>query len=173
MIDIFGSKTKVNEILLVLKDLKPVTRQGFYPEELEKVKNFCLQNNLFIEISPYKILMEGKNFSDKGTKVDKNHPEGMFFVYISKDHQKALLANLYEAQGDHRQLGLILGYPACCVKFYYEQFQKGNLAPEHNHYNDLIDIRKRTQDSSLISHFPCEPDCQASIELAKVFYTQL
>lgn len=169
MLDIFKSKTKVNEILFLLKDLKPVVRQGFYPEELEKVKDFCFKNDLFIEISPYKILMQGDNFSDKGTKVDKNHPEGMFFAYISKDHQKALLANLYEAQGDHRQLGLALGYPACCIKFYHEQFQKGNVAPEHNNYHELIDIRKRTQDSSIISHFPCSPNCPKSIELAKAF----
>ena len=113
MLDIFGSQTKVNEILLVLKDLKPVARQGFYPEELQKVKDFCFKNDLFIEISPYKILMEGDSYSDKGTKVDKNNPKGIFFAYISKDHQKALLANLYEAQGDHRKLGLILGYPTC------------------------------------------------------------
>lgn len=173
MQDIFGSKTKVNEIKLLLNDLKPVVRQGFYPEELEKVKQFCLQNNLFIELSPYKILMQGDNFSDKGTKVDINHPKGMFFAYISKDHQKALLANLHETKGDHRKLGLILGYPACCVRFYHEQFQKGNLAPEFNNYHELIDIRKRKTDNAIISHFPCKPDCQESIELAKAFYTQL
>lgn len=169
MQSIFGSKAKANEILLVLNDLKPVARQGFYPDELTKVKEFCQQNNLFIELSPYKILLDKQNYSDKGTKVPIEHPEGLFFTYISKDHQKALLANLYETKGDHRQLGLALGYPACCVKFYHEQFQKGNLAPEHEHYHELINIKKRKTDSSIISHFPCKPNCQASIELAEKF----
>lgn len=166
---IFSSQNKAREIQYLLADLKPVVRQGFYPSELEKIKEFCLKNNLFIELSPYKILMEGGNYSDKAVKVPPENPQGMFFVYISKDHQKALLANLYETQQDHRQLGLILGYPACCVKFYHEQFQKGNLAPEHQTYHELIDIRKRKTDQSIISHFPCKPGCQESIELAIKF----
>ena len=110
--------------------------------------------------------MEGDNYSDKGTKVDRNHPNGIFFAYISKDHQKALLANLYETQGDHRKLGLILGYPACCVRFYHEQFIKGNLAPEHSNYHPSIDIRKRSQDKAIIHHFPCQENCPESIKLA-------
>ncbi len=169
MQDIFGSKTKVNEILFLLKDLKPVVRQGFYSHELEKVKEFCQKNNLFLELSPYKIIMEGENYSDQGKKVDKNHPQGMFFVYISKNQKSALLANLYETKGDHYNLGLALGYPECCCKFYQEQFEKGNLAPEFNNYNDLINIKNRKTDQAIISHFPCSSNCQKSIELAQKF----
>lgn len=166
MLDIFGSQTKVNEILFVLKGLKPVARQGFYPEELEKVKEFCRKNNLFIELSPYKILLDKEKYSDHGKKVPRDYPQGLFFAYISKDQEKALLANLYETRQDHYRLGLILGYPECCVRFYCAEFENNNIAPEHNNYHELIDIRKRKTDQSLISHFPCSPNCQESIELA-------
>ncbi|MCK4589427.1 MAG: DUF483 domain-containing protein [Nanoarchaeota archaeon] len=166
LIQTFGSKTKVREILYLLKDLKPVVRQGFYPHELEKVKQFCEKNNLFLELSPYKILMEGSNYSDKGTRMSKDHSQGMFFVYISKNQKQALLANLHETKQDHYNLGLALGYPECCAKFYQEQFKKGNLAPEHQNYHPLIDIRKRKTDQAIISHFPCSPNCQKSIQLA-------
>ena len=169
MIDIFGSQNKVNEILFLLKDLKPVVRQGFYPHELEKVKDFCQKNNLFCELSPYKILLDSKNYSDHGQKVPRDHPEGLFFVYISKDQEKALLANLYETRQDHYRLGLILGYPECCVQFYCAEFENNNIAPEHNTYNELIDIRKRKTDEALISHFPCKPDCPESLKLAQKY----
>jgi hypothetical protein len=169
LIAVFGSQNKAREILYLLKDSKPVVRQGFYPKELSKVNQFCQENQLFLELSPYKILLDKENYSDHGKKVPKDHPQGMFFAYISKNQKQALLANLYETQGDHRQLGLTLGYPACCVRFYHEQFQKNNLAPEHQNYHPLIDIRKRKTDQALISHFPCEPNCKASIELAQKF----
>jgi len=167
LINIFGSKAKVNEILFLLKDLKPVVRQGFYPDELNKVRQFCEKNNLFLELSPYKIILDKNSYSDHGKKVPRNHPQGLFFAYISKSQKQALLANLYETRGDHYNLGLALGYPECCCRFYQKQFLKGNLAPEHSTYHKLIDIRKRKTDSSIISHFPCSPNCRESIKLAQ------
>src|SRR3989338_3539593 len=38
---IFGSKTKAQEIVLLLQDAKEVVRQGFTEEELFKVEQFC------------------------------------------------------------------------------------------------------------------------------------
>jgi hypothetical protein len=169
MENIFGSKAKAREVELLLRDLKPVVRQGFYPSELEKIKEFCQKNNLFLEVSPYKVIMEGEGYSDKGKKVSKDDPKGMFFVYISKNQEKALLANLYETRGDHYNLGLALGYPECCVKFYCEEFEKGNVAPELESYNPLIDFRKRKDDACVISHFPCSPDCKESVKLAEKY----
>ena len=53
--NIFGSKTKSEEILYLLHDLKEVVRQGYYEEELEPVENFCKENNLFLVRSRFKI----------------------------------------------------------------------------------------------------------------------
>ena len=79
--DIFGSRTKALEILYLLNDVKQVVRQGYYPNELEKVEKFCAENKLFVEKAPYKVaIIDDDKFSNKGKIVDVNHPKGMFFV---------------------------------------------------------------------------------------------
>ena len=44
---IFKTKTKADEILLLLDDQKEVVRQAFYEEEFPKIEDFCKKNNIF------------------------------------------------------------------------------------------------------------------------------
>jgi len=53
----FGSKTKAQEIVLLLNDAKQVVRQGFYPHELEKVEKFCGENNIYLIKSKFKVIL--------------------------------------------------------------------------------------------------------------------
>ena len=178
---VFGTRTKALEILYLLKDLKPVVRHGFYDAELGRVKEFCEKNNLAVEISPYKVILSDphQRYSNKGFKVRAEDPRrGMYFVYISKDMQKAAMADAYEYKNDHRGLGALLGYPECCVDFFVKNELKrsrldndyivpalknsrGVRYPFHNN------ICKRHVDITLLSHFPCSFNCQISIEIAK------
>ena len=41
----FGSETKAQEMVFLLKDIKEVVRQGFYEEELKKVEKYCEKEN--------------------------------------------------------------------------------------------------------------------------------
>jgi len=166
---IFGSKTKAQEILFLLQAGKDVVRHGFYSSELQKVKEFCSLNNLFIAESPFKIVLaDGDRFSNKGIRLDLDDPRpGMLFVYISKDEIKANLGALYEARHDDRSLGLLLGYPSCCVEYFISHFSVANPNPQIVSSNPLINISQREQDCVLISHFPCSADCQESIALGR------
>ena len=166
--EVFGSRTKALEVLYLLKDLKPVVRQGFYPTELEKVEKFCQKNKLFMEKSSYKVLLEDKEmFTNKGKIVTPEHPRGMFLLYMSKDHFKALWTCLHETRQDHYNTGLMLGYPECCVKFFVEEFKKGNHNPVHRPNNPWTNMFLRDKDIVLLNHFPCSSKCEKSIDLAK------
>ncbi len=166
--EIFGSRSKAIEILYLMKELKPVVRQMFYPHELEKVRHFCERNKLFIELSPYKVLLEGEEkFSNRGKIVDAGDKNGMFLVYISKSNFNALWACLYETKQDHYNAGLMLGYPECCVKFFVEEFAKGNHNPVHQPLNPWTNMMLREEDIVLLSHFPCSSKCEKSVVMGK------
>ncbi len=182
LIQIFGTKTKALEILYLLEDIKPSVRQGFYSSELFAVQKFCKENNLFLEISPYKIVIldaENGEYSNKGIKADISDPrDGMLFVYISKEKEKAEQAKRLEIHNSYKILGEVLGYPKCCVNFFMRnqskqskldndyvlpalKNSKGNNFP---FYNNVI---KRDHDIILLSHFPCSFNCEESIKIGK------
>jgi|SRR3989338_649845 len=164
----FGSKTKAQEILFLQHHLKAVVRQGYYPHELPKVERFCTENNLFRVKSKFKVILLGDTYSNQGMRISETDSrEGMYFVYLSRDEEKAYLAAYYELVSNDRELGLLLGYPQCCVEFYAEKARQKNLNPEHLPTNLYTNLTKRDQDAVLLSHFPCSSDCAESIELAQ------
>lgn len=179
---IFGSKTKALEILYILHGLKPVARQGFYESELPKVEAFCSANKLFIEKAPYKVIIADseKRYSNKGIRVKLDDPRrGMQFVYISKDEKKAAMADALEYKKDHRSLGLLLGYPSCCVDFFVRNEPKRSKLDNDYvectlenskgiRYPFFTNICKRGMDITLLNHFPCSFNCEKSIKLAKL-----
>ena len=168
---IVTSRIKACELLYLMHNIKPVVRQGFYPNELEKVEAFCKTNNLCIVKAPYKISLEEDNgFSNKGKIIggeNKENKRGMSIVYISKDREKALLTCLAETQQDHITAGLMLGYPKCCTEFFTSEFAKGNLNPIHKPTNVWTNLTQRDKDAAFVSHFPCNSGCKESIALAK------
>jgi hypothetical protein len=172
----FASKMKADEILLLLYDRKEVVRQAFYSHELPRIEAFCKKNEIYYTISRFKIIFADANglYSNKGIRLsDKDKREGARFVYFSKNEKKAYLANYFELMGNDVELGLILGYPACCVNYFCNNFNEKNTNPvisdndSLNGKNSLIDLSKRNEDVVLISHFPCSNICERSIELAK------
>ncbi len=170
---IFGSKTKAQEILLLLKDAKEVVRQGFYEKELPAVEEFCKNNHIFLTKSKFKVLLEDKNkiFSNKGIRIDENDSRpGMWFVYLSKDEQKALFASYAELTNNHTELGRLLGYPPCCIEFFCNNFNENNTNLELPLTNQWTNLSLRDKDAVLLSHFPCSSDCVESIKLAQKYF---
>lgn len=166
---IFGSQTKAQEILFLLNYAKNVVRQGFYPSELPKVEEFCTQNKLYLIKSKFKVLVTNDQiYSNKGTRIAANDTrEGMYFVYISKDEKTALLASYHELTGNDAELGLLLGYPSCCVDFFCRQFTEHNPDLQLTPTNLYTNLSKRDQDCVLLSHFPCHSDCTESRRIAE------
>lgn len=172
---LFTSRTKAQEILLLLHDAKEVVRQGFYEQELPAVEQFCRQNNLYLVKSKFKVILtDENNFTNKGLRIPGNDPRaGMYFVYISKNETKAYLASYYELIDDHRKLGLLLGYPQCCVEFFCRNFSENNTNLELQPTKIYTNISKRDEDAVLLSHFPCSSDCEKSIGLGKRYLAVL
>lgn len=165
---VFGSKTKAQEILLLLNDAKDVVRQGFYENELESVEKFCAGKRIHIVKSNFKVQLKGKGYSNKGLRVPVDN-EGMLFVYMSKDELVATMAAYHEHKGDDRNLGLILGYPRCCVDFFMKCFSADNPNPVLKPKNPYTNLTKRNKDCVILSHFPCSSNCEESVKLAKKY----
>lgn len=167
---VFGSKSKAQEIFLLLHDAKEVVRHGFYGNEIPKVEEFCKNNSIYFIKSRFKVILADKNeeYSNKGVRIPEDDPRhGMHFVYLSKDEKKAHLASYYELAGNDCELGLSMGYPPCCVVYFCNNFSEENYNPEIRSDNPYTNISKRKQDCVLISHFPCSADCEKSISLGK------
>lgn len=162
----FGSKTKAQEIIFLLHGLKEVVRQGYYEHELPQVEKFCRDNNLFLVKSRFKVLLAEENYSNKGLRIPEDDKrDGMFFIYISKDEKKSLLAAYHELMQNDKDLGLILGYPECCVEFFCNNFNEKNTDLQLTPTNMWTNLTKREKDAVLISHFPCSSACQKSITM--------
>lgn len=174
---IFGSKTKAQEIILLLKEAKEVVRQGFYESELSKVEKFCQENNLYLIKSKFKVLLAEEDdfsnpifYSNRGLRIPETDSRpGMFFVYFSKDEEKAWLASFYELVNNHQDLGLLLGYPKCCVDFFCQNFSSKNNNLQLKPTNHFTNLTQREQDLVFLSHFPCNSDCQESILLGQKY----
>ncbi len=170
---VFGSKMKAQEMLFLLDDVKEVVRQGFYPDELIAVEKFCAEEGLHLVKSKFKVLLADSNdYSNKGVRVGEDK-RGMYFVYISKSEKKALMASYYETIGDEYNLGLVLGYPECCVKFFCDSFNENRTNLELKPANPWTNLSKRSEDCVLISHFPCSSDCKESVLIGKRHYEVL
>ncbi len=166
---------KAQELFLLLNDTKPLIRHGYYEHELPPIEQFCRQHSLHLVKSPFKVLLADKNqFTNRGLRLPKNdlHP-GMHFIYISKDEKTAHLALLSELQNNHSQLGQLLGYPPCCIAFFTMSFNDQHTNLQHHPTNPWTNLSKREQDICLLSHFPCQSDCQESIILAKLYHSQI
>lgn len=170
---IFGSKTKAQEMVLLLQNVKEVVRQGFYEHELFAVEKFCQEQNLHLVRSTFKVLFadEGSsNYSNKGVRIPETDKRpGMYFVYISKDEQKAWLASYHEMMQNHQDLGLALGYPACCVRFFCQNFNDKNVNLQLLPKNPFTNLALRDKDLVILSHFPCSSDCKESIALGEKY----
>lgn len=187
LITIFKTQNKALEIFLLLKDLKPVVRHGYYEEELPDIEKFCKKHSLHIEKSRFKVLLLDKNkdYSNKGLTVSpEDKRKGMFFVYISKDDLLALKALYFEQIHDSYNLGLMLGYPRCCAEF-FKIHEKERQRSDNDYILPAADNSKgdefpfvnniliRDKDKVLLSHFPCSFGCEESKKLGILYLNAL
>ena len=174
----FKSAIKSLEILYVLENSKPCARILANEDELKKIFD-CLHNNsLEFSISNFKLKKINNEgyYSDKSVKIRKDSLEkGYFILYISKVKELCEKAKAYEENGMHFELGMVLGYPKCCCKFFSENFNEDNYDLTLNilknsggfEFPFYANIAARHFDVSLLSHFPCSFNCKYSINIAK------
>lgn len=164
----FGSRMKNQEIFLLLRDMKPVVRQLYSDEEMSRVVDFCKSNDLVLIKSEFRVSVNpDESFLDTGI-VSK---EGFIIVYISKSFDIARQAKHAEMQNDYKSLGLLLGYPNCCIVFFTKNFSAKNTNLTHKPANPYTNLTRRKNDYCILNHFPCSSDCEKSIGLAKGYLT--
>ena len=176
LIELTNSHMKAQELFLLLNNIKPLIRHGYYEHELPQIEQFCHQHSLLLVKSPFKVLLDDNNnqFTNRGLRLPVTDPRsGLFFIYISKDEKTAHLALLSELQNNHHQLGHLLGYPTCCINFFTTNFSDQHTNPQHPPTNPWTNLTKRQQDICLLSHFPCQSNCKESIALAKLYFEVL
>ncbi len=176
---IFHSTIKSLEVLYVIEGTKKCARVLVFEEEINKVKGFLNGKGIFYEISDFKVIkqnVQSEFYSDKSIKISQNsNQKGHYFFYISKAGNLAEMAKAAEADSNHAELGLILGYPKCCIDFFAENFNENNSDltldilrnSEKMEFLFFNNICARHFDISLLSHFPHSFDCKPSIEIAK------
>ena len=175
-IRLLGKKGFV-ELIAVFNGIKHVMRILCSGKETRDIIALTQELGLYYGQSGYTIL-EGASYCGfvhtsqvllhKPTKDSDKR-----FLYIGVDEISVKLASTFDSI-DNRRFGLILGYPECCVDFFCRHYSKDNYdlifdtdRPVRNHYEALINYACRVFGYSLISHFPCQWDCEASIKLAK------
>lgn len=176
---VFHSITKSLEVLYVIEDAKPCSRILVFEDDLNKVTGLLSKNKLSFAISGFKVVkqnVQSEFYSDKSIKIPENsHQKGYFFVYLSKNKPAAEKAKSAEEKDNHKELGLLLGYPECCCRFFENNFSEKNtdltlrILENSDGYSFPFysNIAARHFDVSLLSHFPHSFGCEPSIEIAK------
>lgn len=175
----FHSITKSLEVIYVIEGAKPCARILVFEDELKGIIEFLNQNRLSFAISGFKAVkqnIQSEFYSDASIKIPENSPQkGYFFVYLSKNKSAAEKAKSAEENNNHKELGLLLGYPECCCGFFENNFDGKNtdltLRIMENSdgyvFSFYSNIAARHFDVCLLSHFPHSFSCEPSIEIAK------
>ncbi|MBS3131678.1 hypothetical protein J4212_04565 [Candidatus Woesearchaeota archaeon] len=174
---LFRSKIKALEMLSLIEGTKPCARIMVHERDLKKVLDFFSENKIHTAISGFKVKKESSNshYSDKSMKINPNSNEkGHFFVYASKTKELAENAKKHESEGKHFELGIALGYPKCCCRFFTENFSEDSydltlktLRNSQGDFHFQNNIAARHFDFSLLFHFPCSFDCRESLRISK------
>ena len=175
----FHSIIKSLEILYVIEGVKPCARILVFEDELNKVVDFLNKNNLYASVSDFKVskqITQSEFYSDKSIKIFKNSAQkGYFFVYLSKKKETAEKAKSEEENSNHKEFGLLLGYPECCCDFFINNFNEKNtdltlkILANSNGYEFpfCTNIAARHFDVGLLSHFPHNFQCEYSTAIAE------
>ena len=174
----FHSITKSLEVLYVIEGAKQCSRMMVHEDELGKAAEFFGKHDLKYSVSDFKGIKQKSSefYSESSIKMPKNSElKGHFFVYLSKDKEMAARAKVLEEKNDHRQLGLLLGYPECCCDFFQAKFNEKNpdltldalSNSEGFKFPFHTNIAARHFDVTLLSYFPHSFSCSPSIEIAK------
>lgn len=179
----FANYTRSLEILYLLDDVKKTVRLDANDAELEKIREFCDKEGLYLEISDFKVIKiedKGKGgYANIVKKVPLDFPEpGLYHIYVSKDPNRSKFLKLLEDKNDDKAIGELLGYPKCCIDFFMDnkekqqKIQNDYILPALNNSEGFkfpfyTNYAIRYFDITLLSHFPHSFHCEGSIAIAK------
>lgn len=179
-------KYTYTEFFAVREGIKPLMRTMISLYDYTKLKEVCKKSKLCIRHSK-NIL---KFHSSSGGVVrwswgNNRNKSAKIIVYISKDlgliKKVAELENNIDLEKEYR-LGIVFGYPLCCVESYRNTLSKtGKVSTPHDIYRNTrgrmsfltnnIFLESAFKDRPrLVSYIPCSYNCHKSIMDARVLF---
>ena len=184
---IFG-KYALPEYLAVKEGLKPLLRSFTGKDQYNLLKQMC-REGLYLKRSHKEIIFKKTGQRPWSWVTQSGSKDARFIVYISKDASLLEKAADLERKGDLKslhQLGLLLGYPKCCVDFFdhiSNDLKKTptpldtlkNTKQQLSFYVNNVYLESNfEQRPRLLSHIPCSYNCRYSIDysrsLLKILY---
>jgi len=187
----FGGMINAMEIYFVIRGIKPATR--VFISDLEKTGVLSkIDDRIRCVVADFVCQFETEKSKNGYSNKFRSHqirdgdiPEGYTCpIYISLNEDMANEAK--RADGENSAyLGLLFGYPECCIDFYRRNSPK--LSKTSNDFvleslsgNDylssasfMMNYAVRYYDYSLLSHFSCSLHCHDSLAIAKERYKMI
>lgn len=179
------------EMLLVSAGVKPLGLLHGSSKYLAQVLRWAEYSGLQGCFGPteYKVIDEaGRNGYynlAKDRRPSSGETSSMRTLFVSRSESMVILGYLSDLFGWDRYLGMLLGYPGCCVDKFIERWPEavrkydGDVAGPlvsasgRGPYDWRVNILSRYFGFELIQHFPCKFDCSNTIRLAKKYSVSL
>lgn len=88
-----------------------------------------------------------------GMRPSGDRKPNSIFLYIGKNIEDAERLYYLDAHDDSVEMGRILGYPDCCVKYFQDMKKDRKAFPSWKRYFNYV------------SHEPCSRNCERSLEI--------
>lgn len=103
-----------------------------------------------------------------------------WFVYGVLSHTKEDAELFVEAsnKGDHKTIGLLLGYPECCIDSFIDRWcSKGIIDPIYEAYGDECIVHPYCNQAlryfglRITPHLPCSGNCESTIKMGSDWFS--
>lgn len=159
------------DVLTVVAGHRPSGRIFIHPDQIELVAYGLVSQGIEICVGQGMIGQEactsGFLYSHEANR--KNAPIHRYHIlYFSRNRDHACATRDADTQQDDKQLGYLLGYPACCVQAVTQQGAVPdmdyylNQAESLGYYIPLVWPPALLVDSYILNHHPCSILCRDS-----------
>jgi len=134
----------------------------------------------------YRVLEQVRRYSGFAHKHYKprNMQEALLFAAVCIDDKSLDKFSKAYMRGDHKTIGLMLGYPKCDVKFFVKHWGKhldliypsamnSKRSGDIVYFDPRLNIMLRYVGARIIPHFPCNFQCRKAIEFAEIILEYL
>jgi len=162
----FGRINTAN-LLYVASGLKPCARMTVSKRDLPAFTEFIhhLSLKLLVGFNDISQSVANSEYSEWCQyKIRDIHYNGAVFVYIGKDVRVLQTLRYYDEECDNTKVGLLLGYPKCCISHYKRSITHDG--DYHLHYEEgqayahVMNIFSFSFDSCYFEHIPCSLSCR-------------
>lgn len=176
-----GSIGQALDVWQVLFANKPATRIvaqktqiPFLQQNFDRLHlSFCLADfGLLLQSTP-------SGYADNASMISMSQANHLI-LYVAKSPDVVQLCKTYEANQDHVQVGIALGYPHCCSQAFSKWSKKTtnldftlDAIKQNSNLPWLNNIALRQLDTRLSPHFPCDVHCQESVRVNRAYFQSI